>query len=195
MAGISSWNDMTIVSEKSERNLWETNFSDDLINLVLSNREDNLKESIINESSGLITRNSKISWIKDNGVCQKIFSEMKTKASEFSWLHLDSIEPLQYSEYENNQEYGWHRDCNNVSYPDGRVRKISFSVFLNSDYEGGEFDLELYGPNQTPRYIELNKKKNANCIMFHSDMWHRVRPVTSGVKKSIVGWMLGPIIK
>jgi len=195
MARISSWNDMTIVSPESQRNWWETNFSDDLINLVLSNREIKLKESIINEDSGLTTRNSKISWIKDNKVCQKVFSEMKTKASDFSWLHLDNIESLQYSEYGNNQEYGWHRDCNNIPYPDGRVRKISFSVFLNSDYEGGEFDLELYGPNQTPRYIELNKKKNVNCIMFHSDMWHRVRPVTSGVKKSIVGWMLGPVIK
>jgi len=26
-------------------------------------------------------------------------------------------------------------------------------------------------------------------------MWHRVRPVTSGIKKSIVGWMLGPVIR
>jgi hypothetical protein len=23
-------------------------------------------------------------------------------------------------------------------------------------------------------------------------MWHRVRPVKSGVRKSIVGWVLGP---
>ena len=24
-------------------------------------------------------------------------------------------------------------------------------------------------------------------------MWHRVRPVKSGVRKSIVGWLLGPV--
>ena len=72
---------------------------------------------------------------------------------------------------------------------------ISFSVFLNNDHEGGEFDLELYGPDASPRYIEITNKNDANCIMFHSDMWHRVRPVTSGIKKSIVGWMLGPVIR
>jgi hypothetical protein len=26
-------------------------------------------------------------------------------------------------------------------------------------------------------------------------MWHRVRPVKSGVRKSIVGWLLGPTIR
>ena len=180
---------------QSQRTWWQTNFPDQLINLVLSNREGVLKPGVINEGSGLITRNSKVSWIKNKQVCRKVFSEMKYKSKDFSWLDLDNIEPLQYSEYGIGQEYGWHRDCNNVPYADGRVRKISFSVFLNDNYEGGEFDLELCGPDKEPRYISINKKKNGNCIMFHSDMWHRVRPVTSGVRKSIVGWMLGPVIK
>ena len=105
---------------------------------------------------------------------------------------MDNIEPLQYSEYSNNEEYGWHRDVHLAPYPDGRIRKISFSIFLNNDFSGGEFDLELYGPNESKRYIEIKKKQNANCIMFHSDMWHRVRPVTKGIRKSIVGWILGP---
>ena len=30
-------------------------------------------------------------------------------------------------------------------YPDGRIRKISFSIFLNNNFEGGEFDLEIHG--------------------------------------------------
>lgn len=171
------------------------NFSKDLIDAILRNKEQSLKDSTVNDGSGIVTRNSKISWIKDAETCQRVFSVMKKQAEQFSSLHLDNIEPLQYSEYGNNQEYGWHQDLNNTPYPDGRIRKISFSIFLNDDHKGGEFDLELHGPDVSPRYLEVTKQGSANCVMFHSDMWHRVRPVTSGIKKSIVGWMLGPVIK
>jgi PKHD-type hydroxylase len=68
---------------------------------------------------------------------------------------------------------------------------ISFTIFLNDDYEGGEFDLEIYGPAAEPRYVEIKKQPKTNCVIFHSDMWHRVRPVTKGVRKSLVGWVLG----
>jgi len=172
-----------------------TTFPKELIDDILVNKQNTLTKAALNETSGLTKRNSSVSWVKDTKTCQKVFSVMKKQAEGFSSLHLDNIEPLQYSEYGNNQEYGWHKDVSNTPYPDGRTRKISFSVFLNNDHEGGEFDLELYGPDASPRYIEITNKSDTNCIMFHSDMWHRVRPVTSGIKKSIVGWMLGPVIR
>ena len=58
----------------------------------------------------LTKRNSNISWIKDRNICQRVFAIMKSKVADFSSLHIDNIEPLQYSEYETNQEYGWHQD-------------------------------------------------------------------------------------
>ena len=171
------------------------NFSEDLIKDILRHKEKELQESLVNEKSGLIKRNSKVSWIKDKAICQRVFSVIKNKAQEFSNLYLDNIEPLQYSEYDKNQEYGWHQDLNLKPYTDGRIRKISFSVFLSSHYEGGEFDLEVYGPDAKPRYISVWKRHNENCIIFNSDMWHRVRPVKSGIRKSIVGWLLGPVTR
>jgi PKHD-type hydroxylase len=172
-----------------------TNFPKELIKEVLKNNENALEKGSINEVSGLTTRTSSVSWIKNRNTCQKVFSVMKKQAEQFSSLHLDNIEPLQYSEYGNDQEYGWHKDVRNIPYTDGRIRKLSFSIFLNDNYEGGEFDLESYSPDTSTRYLEVKKQNNANCIIFNSDMWHRVRPVTSGVKKSIVGWMLGPMVK
>jgi len=171
------------------------NFQDDLIKDILRYKEKELQESFVNEKSGLIKRNSKISWIKDRTICQRVFSVIKSKSADFSSFHLDNIEPLQYSEYDTKQEYGWHQDLNIKPYDDGRIRKISFSIFLNNNFEGGEFDLEIYGPDAKPRYISIWKRNNENCIIFNSDMWHRVRPVKSGVRKSIVGWLLGPAIK
>ena len=162
---------------------------------IIRKKDAELQDSSVNDASGLTKRNSSVSWIKDRTICQRVFSVIKDKAGDFSNLHLDNIEPLQYSEYDTSQEYGWHQDLNNKPYEDGRIRKISFSIFLNSNFEGGEFDLEIHGPDAKPRYISEWKRSNENCVIFNSNMWHRVRPVKSGVRKSIVGWLLGPTIR
>ena len=171
------------------------NFPKDLINDILRNKEDTLTKGNINDKSGLTKRNSSVSWINNIDICQRVLSVMKSNIAEFSSLHIDNIEPLQYSEYDASQEYGWHQDVNNTPYTDGRVRKMSFSIFVNENFEGGEFDLEIHGPDAKPRYISEWKRSNENCIIFKSDMWHRVRPIKSGVRKSIVGWLLGPVTR
>jgi len=173
---------------------WLCNFPQELIQEI-KQEVINIEDGIVNKqsNSGLIKRNSQISWIKNKDLCHKVFGHIANQVSFYNnQIHLNNIEPIQYSEYSTKQEYGWHRDVHPTPYPDGRIRKISFSVFLNDDYEGGEFDLELFGPAANKRYETINKKRNANCLIFHSDMWHRVRPVTKGVKKSLVGWILGP---
>ena len=171
------------------------NFPKDLINDILRNKEDTLTKGNINDKSGLTKRNSSVSWINNIDICQRVLSVMKSNIADFSSLHIDNIEPLQYSEYDTSQEYGWHQDVKNTSYADGRIRKMSFSIFVNDNFEGGEFDLEIHGPDAKPRYISEWKRSNENCIIFKSDMWHRVRPVKSGVRKSIVGWLLGPVTR
>ena len=104
------------------------NFPNDIIQDILRNKENNLTKGNINSASGLTKRSSSISWIKNPDICQRVFSVMKNKVADFSSLHIDNIEPLQYSEYDTNQEYGWHQDLNLKPYPDGRIRKISFSI-------------------------------------------------------------------
>ena len=49
-----------------------TNFPNDLISVILRNKEDSLKEGNINDASGLIKRNSNISWVKDKETCQRV---------------------------------------------------------------------------------------------------------------------------
>ena len=164
------------------------NFPNDIIQDILRNKENTLTKGNINDASGLTKRNSSVSWINNPDICQRVFGVMKNKVADFSSLHIDNIEPLQYSEYDTSQEYGWHQDLNNKPYPDGRIRKVSFSIFLNDNFEGGEFDLEIHGPDATPRYISEGKRSNENCILFHSDMCNNVRPVKYGTRNSIVEW-------
>ena len=69
------------------------------------------------------------------------------------------------------------------------IRKLSFSLQLSDpdDYEGGnvEFiddsDKNFIGPRQ-----------RGTIILFDSRTKHRVNKVTKGVRRSIVGWVLGP---
>ena len=86
--------------------------------------------------------------------------------------------------------YDWHVDQHPKPVR-GNVRKISMTLFLNDDYEGGEFDLEIYRPDADPRYKTF-KLKPGSAIFFQGDQWHRVRPVTSGIRKSLVAWFYGP---
>ncbi len=155
---------------------------------------DNLKDaSVSNNINNSVTRTSKVSFIKNNDILQA-FLDITFQVNKLAnWdLHLDAIEPLQYGEYHKNNEYGWHVDQHSKVSPDNRVRKLSFSIFLNDDYEGGEFDLEVFNPTKEQRYITFdNKMKKNTALFFYSDYWHRVRPIQKGVRKSLVGWVLG----
>jgi PKHD-type hydroxylase len=144
------------------------------------------------DPNGVTRRSSRVVWVKEQRLLAP-FQAIVTKVNrEAEWdFDVDVLEPMQYTEYYGGDEYGWHCDQHRTPYPDGRVRKFSFSIFLNDDFEGGAFDLEIYAPNVEQRYITFDKMKPNTALFFQSDMWHRVRPVTKGVRKSLVGWVLG----
>ena len=72
-----------------------------------------------------------------------------------------------------------HSDCQ----PHGQdQRKLSFSILLNEEFEGGElvFDGE-----------SIEKRKGILTI-FPSFVPHAVNPITSGVRYAIFGFLRGP---
>jgi len=148
--------------------------------------------STVESPGGNTRRRSDVVWIRDAELLAAALAIAKVASKDAGWdFDLDVVEPLQYAEYSPSDEYGWHTDQAEAPYPDMRVRKVSFSVLLNDDFEGGEFDLEVYGPNVPQRALTFERLKPGTALFFQSDMWHRVRPVTKGVRKSLVGWVLG----
>jgi len=102
---------------------------------------------------------------------------------------LYGIEPLQYTEYDSGYEgfYGVHVDVN----PDTQFsmrRSLSFSIQLSEpeSYSGGE--LKIYYKDK----VAVASKKLGDITFFDSSYPHEVTPVTSGIRKSLVGWILGP---
>jgi len=102
-------------------------------------------------------------------------------------LDLWGFDHVQYTVYNSNDHYNTHSD---LIFGDVKTltRKLSCSLILsnNSEYTGGEFDLF---ENSEPTVVE---QKKGRLIVFPSYQLHRVRPVLSGVRKSLVVWVVGP---
>lgn len=99
---------------------------------------------------------------------------------------LTNIEQPQLLSYDLNGHYDEHNDCedyvNNVL---TRVidRDITAIFYLNDNYTGGELEFTKLGLTYKP-------KKNS-MIVFPSyyEFSHRVHPVTSGTRISLVCWL------
>ena len=118
-------------------------------------------------------------------------------------------ESIQYTQYGAGQFYDWHVDADiDTAYKPQQivgsgtniaqdlitlqgeyVRKLSFSLQLSDpeDYTGGEVQFM-----DNARKIFFAPKQRGTLIMFDSRTPHRVRKVKSGVRKSLVGWVVGP---
>jgi hypothetical protein len=100
--------------------------------------------------------------------------------------HNNSNESPQLLRYEApSSGYDWHHDLGNGN---AAQRKISISIFLNDDYEGGEFCLFDKGEVIAP-------SKAGTAIAFSSFIPHRVKPITKGIRWSLVSWIAGPEFK
>jgi len=112
---------------------------------------------------------------------------------EYYHWHSDTSIPVQYkpqiqtSAKESTTDDNYLRE--RAAIENELVRKISFSLQLSDpdDYEGGNIQF-IDESNQN--YIAPRQK--GSLIIFDSRTKHRVCKVRSGVRKSIVGWVVGP---
>jgi PKHD-type hydroxylase len=91
-------------------------------------------------------------------------------------------------------------DKKDLNHPEhGKIRKLSMTCQLTdgSEYEGGEleFDFRNYNPHmrdESKHRIQCKEiLPKGSIIVFPSFVWHRVKPVTKGVRYSLVVWNLG----
>ena len=119
---------------------------------------------------------------------------------EISTIDNELSQISQYTVYEEGGKYLWHIDSEPMIKPDfKRLRVANYIYYINDDFEGGELELsykrdveyegEFYN---TPPFVELSAdkviipKKNTLIIM-PSDMWHRVKPIIKGKRRTING--------
>ena len=110
---------------------------------------------------------------------------MNNRAWKFDVTHSNQTE---YLRYDADGHYKTHVDTLN-SPNQKETRKITVLAFLNDDFEGGR----LYLENGSER-VYPHQNKGA-VITFPSYINHGVEPVTKGIRRSIVTWMVGPWFK
>lgn len=95
---------------------------------------------------------------------------------------------VEFLKYDIDGHYHAHIDT--FLNPDHQeCRKLTVLLFLNDDFEGGKLFIqnghEKMYPPQDPGTV----------VIFPSFLMHGVEPVTAGIRRSLVTWMVGPWFK
>jgi PKHD-type hydroxylase len=140
-------------------------------------------------------RSSKVSWIENRHLELQLMQSIRLANRKADWdFSLAEFEPFQYTVYNKDDFYNWHIDSLSEPYDNGYIRKLSFTLSLNDNYEGGAFDITVPNPKEddNEKYtIDLRGFKPGTLLVFPSFMWHRVNKVRKGTRKVLVGWTLG----
>lgn len=134
-------------------------------------------------------RVSDIAWLSNNPKTTWLFdriADLAIKANSEMWNFdiWDYQDDLQYtSYYGNGGHYDWHADLG----PGISNRKLSIVLQLSNpdEYEGGELQMNTGGT-----IINVPKEKGLICF-FPSFVLHRVTPLSSGLRRSLVTWLCG----
>lgn len=186
-----SWYDGAFTSDEIDRIVRE-------MDLVGTERSKVIADTISDE---VIKDNYRSSHQKMHGVNQYnkwIFDRLLNATQEINEkdynFDLWGFDHFQYTVYNVNEEYKAHSD---IIYTASKfktlTRKLSISLVLsdNYEYEGGEFQII----NSEQSEASTVEQKKGRLIVFPSWMVHKVKPVTRGVRKSIVVWVVGPQFK
>ena len=171
---------------------FENGFTSEEVNLIVKNAAQYPEKvaTIVGENPADTVRKSNIRWVPYSDDFNWVYDRLMgyiTEANNALWdfnLHT-VIDQIQYTEYQGNGgHYDWHLDIgpNSINH-----RKVSVVVQLSNpdDYVGG--DLELHPGNTS---FAVPRKKGA-VVVFPSFLLHRVTPLTSGLRRSLVLWAGG----
>lgn len=136
-------------------------------------------------------RVSRIVWIEPAEATHWIYHRlglMFAQANRHYGLELIGlVEALQYTVYGPGQHFDWHIDLGS-----GQIsaRKLSMTVQLSesADYTGGALEF-INAPSPSAA------REIGTATVFPSYLAHRVAPVQSGVRRSLVAWAYGPAFK
>mgnify|MGYP002842945794 FL=1 len=175
---------------------YETDIPEEFVSLIereCTPYDDIVKVASVREGEIFATRDSQTSWIPaDNwvgGFCMSYVLKSNRDNFMYDIEGIDGNE-IQYTVYEKGQYYNWHQDAGFESVDEnGKLRKLSFILQLSSpdDYQGGNIEMRN-GDNEK----FLVPRRRGTFIVFDSRTPHRVTTVTGGIRKTLVGWVIGP---
>jgi PKHD-type hydroxylase len=137
-------------------------------------------------------RITKVAWCNEQWLFDIVWHYINVANKNSNWnFQIDACEAMQITKYETKGHYDFHQDGNGFTrfdapenkFINGKTRKLSMTIVLNENYEGGEF--EFFDGK------ELIKEKMGTVIAFPSYLVHKVKPVIKGTRYSLVVWFCG----
>lgn len=114
------------------------------------------------------------------------------------------MENIQHTVYGPGHFHDWHIDAYQRPYNlydlplgnrfIGTKRKVSLSILLNdaSEFEGGPFEVSMFSNGRnTVGTAMTDFSQMGDAAVFNSGVCHRVAPVITGVRRSLVVWICG----
>ncbi len=157
----------------------------------LSTDEGNIGNSIVNHE----IRKSKIAFVPDNNFYSDIYGMIdqyvtKINRDYFGFDISYGIHDVQFATYSGEEQghYGWHHDVF-FAQKEPYHRKLSFVLQLSdpNEYTGGDFQFR-----DVPAVSDEQFKPQGSLLIFPSFFYHRVTPVLTGTRYSLVSWIDGP---
>ena len=141
-------------------------------------------------------RKSNVVWMDPVWIYRELHPLVHEANVNAGWnYHWDYSESCQFTKYDGTkkQHYDWHTDAGTRVNANGKIRKLSMTVALvdGSEYEGGDFEINMSSPEKEIIHVIKQAKIKGSVTIFPSFVWHRVKPVTSGTRYSLVVWHLG----
>lgn len=141
-----------------------------------------LKPGEVHGTNKINVRKSSVAFIDNIQIVDEKLKTYLKNLIQIKGFELTGLGPYQFTEYKVGEYYNWHTDSDNDEYKD---RFCSIVIQLNDEYEGGYLQLKDESGENT---IQLDKGIGRMYI-FYSNIRHRVMPVTSGVRYSLVNWI------
>ena len=148
-------------------------------------------------------RKSNLVWMNERWIYREIHTYINKANANAGWnFDWDFSESCQFTKYKEGEFYDWHCDSWDKPYdkpdePDrhGKIRKLSVTVSLSdeTEYEGGDFEFDFRNKDAEKSQPQVCKeiRPKGSIVVFPSFVWHRVKPVISGTRHSLVVWNLG----
>jgi len=183
---------------------WDDAFTEEQLKQIeeICDKEPLTDAVTVGDDEGLKdVRNSKVKFFDRNQENSFIFEKLNFVAqslnNQFYGFNLNGYRSFQYTVYDGNEKghYTWHTDIILDNYSEKLVeddtRKLTLILLLSDpvvDFTGGQLQLNM-GTEEKAKNIEVHRGR---IVAFPSWMIHRVNPVLSGIRKSIVVWVQGP---
>jgi len=146
-----------------------------------SENEDELHLTMRNTKLKNVPRLTSNRWIYE-----RVIAQVREVNARYYGFLLQQLTDFQVLEYENTGFYNTHLD---IGTGETSRRKLSLVMFLTprEEYDGGELILK---PN-----FPLLPQTQGSAVIFPSYIPHQIKPVTRGVRHTMVTWVIGPCFK